>query len=1197
MFEIAVGLGLIGLGALVTSFIFDELTEEEKQKQDDLRNSFESYKVREKEELDNILKRYKITKEEFMKSNDERIANIRSEYLKRNNEASYKFIENIENLITEQLQVKSDIRIEINRAIERMKRLKENGTTFLRNEAMETLERELNEAKNKAYGYESYLKSYKSMYLRPYKKGWKNVDEDFKIFSFILPENAPYVGKLLFLKKEELDEEELSLEISEDLYADYSFNELNVICDFDDDAEIPVLISNGTFVKEEYKMKYELSASKGLFKNNAINQTRVGIEAKVKEHVARENGSHVILLDYNGLELNLYRRNLEDPKRTPPCGASLRVYPYKWDFALKYGISVTEKYTDSIKSFQFSYLPVVFEEDDGYRFIDYVKENNINFNNNEWKIGPLTEEEIPNVVNYKYQFGNDIVFTVALSGSNDKPYFKFKEILELSEVFKPEDIFTVMEATLSLCNEDEICEFDDEYKNLSDLLIMLLNEFKTQKLLKISQKGITYFNKWSEIYDKLINYLEKGKEIICEIDGFIRDKKDRKSGLPIYSANVLNSEQIRNIMNEKENNFYNTFFIEDINKDRAVVEFSATCEKIQMYGNHDGLLEERVLSIFKKEFPYPEIMQKSALSEFRSGRVANSKLKTYLLDSSNIESESSGDTVTEFFNKNLQTNEPQNRSVIRAIEEKNIFMIQGPPGTGKTTVIREIVNQYVKKHPDSRILIVSQANVAIDNVLKGLPKEYYKDMIRCGKEEKIDDELKEISFEHKYKSYIEKINSKADNQNIGLIKWKNIINKQSGRYNSVAGEILLKSHNIIGATCVGLAQKQIGLDRIIFDLVIIDEIGKALPAEILIPLNKAKKVIMIGDHKQLPPTVNQALYDKEKIELQDSTYCKDELFDKCLFENLYENCPNSNKSILKTQYRMPSVIGSMVSELFYDGQLENGEITYNKRPIYFKKNLNILDTSDDKEFFEQKEGQSPIFNLREAEIVLNVVCEIRKEVGRDKKIAIISPYRRQKNVILNYLKSNNVDVVKENIAVNTIDAFQGEEAEIVIYCTTRAKKRTEYFSDLARLNVAFSRAKNELLIIGSLKYFKSYGCDHILNKIAEYIIENGDVISSISFSKSSGFTYISNTSVDEIAASKLESKFYIKLNKIVIPEDFKKTPPDRNKIEKFKTMYNKYGRFDKAITITTDNVIKNGYARYIAANELNLDKVLVEINI
>ena len=93
-------------------------------------------------------------------------------------------------------------------------------------------------------------------------------------------------------------------------------------------------------------------------------------------------------------------------------------------------------------------------------------------------------------------------------------------------------------------------------------------------------------------------------------------------------------------------------------------------------------------------------------------------------------------------------------------------MIQGPPGTGKTTVIREIIRQFVKENINSRILIVSQANVAIDNVLKDLPTELLKDTIRCGNEDKIDDELKKISFENKYNAYIKKINDKLDENHI-----------------------------------------------------------------------------------------------------------------------------------------------------------------------------------------------------------------------------------------------------------------------------------------------------------------------------------------------------------------------------------------------------------------------------------------------
>lgn len=1219
---IAIGLGILGLGALVSSFILDELTEDEKAKQQDLYDNYEYFSSRKEKELKDILNRFNISKEELWNSNNEKIVQARNEYFNKFQDETDEFIIKVQDLLREQLKSKLMIRDEIKVGIDRIKRMRNNQTTFLRHEAMDNLDRELHEALNRTYAYENYLKGYKS-YLYPYIKRKKKIEHDFKMFSFKLPGNSPYTGKLMFMEKELLLKGEISEYVDDIVPIKYIFNEDDIIDELDNKINIPVLVSNSKFNKTTYMSEYELSAAKGYLKDISINQNRIGIEAKVKEHKILKNGTPTIILDYKGLELNLYRNNLENPKRTPPCGTTIRVYPKKWDCALRYTVEVSERYQDSLKSFQFDTLPVVLSDEEGTGFIEYVKENEVDFENNEWKIGPLKESEIPKVSELKIQFGNEILFSVRLEG-DENPYFGFVEILDKKEAFLPEDIFTVMEATLTLCNEDDIEEFEEEnFRNIKNLSIMLFNEFKIQKALKTSHKGMNYFNKWAEINDKLINYLEKGKSVTCEVENFSFHKKDKKSGLAVFIANIVKDDVIKEYIEEVSDKFYQEFFIEDENGDYALVEFSNTGDKLFLYGDHDDIVSKSLLTIFVKVFPYPEIQQKRALADFRSGRITNSKFQSYILDSSNIESNKGMDSINKFYNENLSENIPQKQAVIKVIEEQDIFMIQGPPGTGKTTVIREIIKQHIEKHINDRILIVSQANVAIDNVLKGMPKEFNYKIIRCGKEDKIDEVLKDISFETKYNKYIEKINSKeCSSNNFGLIKWKEIINKGKGKYNSVVGELLLKSHSIVGATCVGLAQKQIGLDRIEFDLVIIDEVGKALPAEILLPLNRAKKIIMIGDHKQLPPTINPVLLDKEKIELHEIEYCKDELFEKSLFENLYENCPSSNKSILKTQYRMPAVIGTMVSECFYNAELENGDITYSYSPIYFRKNLNILDMSKDYEFREHKEGNAPITNDKEAKVVYDVVRAIRSKVGVDKRIAVISPYRRQKSVISSYLREHGINIFEENIAVNTIDAFQGEEAEIVLYCTTRSKKRTNYFSDLARLNVALSRSKNDLLIIGSLNYFRSYGNDHILNKIADYISVNGEIIEYSNVENpmdkiactmeektdnSNEFVDKSNQtkkSIDEsiFTFEKINNsiednkQFLMNINYINVSDEFKCTPPKREKIEKFIKYYLENGKLDKAISIDKNNQIKNGYARYLASLELGLEKILVELN-
>mgnify|MGYP004587717553 CR=1 FL=1 len=172
------------------------------------------------------------------------------------------------------------------------------------------------------------------------------------------------------------------------------------------------------------------------------------------------------------------------------------------------------------------------------------------------------------------------------------------------------------------------------------------------------------------------------------------------------------------------------------------------------------------VTVFNKIFPYPEVQQNRALYKFRCGDIVNSNFKSYILNASNIEGNKKYKNDIEFYNKKLIENRAQKESVVKALSESELFMIQGPPGTGKTTVIREIIRQFVKENINSRILIVSQANVAIDNVLKDLPTELLKDTIRCGNEDKIDDELKKISFENKYNAYIKKINDKLDENHI-----------------------------------------------------------------------------------------------------------------------------------------------------------------------------------------------------------------------------------------------------------------------------------------------------------------------------------------------------------------------------------------------------------------------------------------------
>lgn len=592
----------------------------------------------------------------------------------------------------------------------------------------------------------------------------------------------------------------------------------------------------------------------------------------------------------------------------------------------------------------------------------------------------------------------------------------------------------------------------------------------------------------------------------CELGDFQLKREDKNRKIRIYNATLLNFEALESKLKKIIENRRVEFILENELGQSYDIRFFTEIDdnKVEitekLNDNYIELLKEKEIvekKVYVKRFPYAEIQQKIALNNFLTSDVENPNIKLAMLSGKNIEKVSDEDKkkIDKFFNKNIEKNIYQRKIVEDVMNSKDVFYIQGPPGTGKTTVIKEIILQQLNLNPNSNILITSQTNVAVDNVLKGLNEYRYEieknELLRCGNDEKIADEIKEYGFDYIMENYKKEFKElKVNNENERKIKeiWEGYITETQKLKNEL-GELLLRSKRIVGATCVGIANKKIGLEQMAFDLVIIDEASKALPAEMLIPLNKAKKCVIIGDHKQLPPTLNKALTNEDELEIEDRDYCESELFEKSLFEKLFEEAPDYAKGMLRTQYRMPTSIGNMVSKFFYNGELENGDNCSSKQPLFFEKNLNWLDTSKIKNNIED-DNNSP-FNLVEVKIIKDLIKSIRDR-GIDSKIAVITPYKGQKRELKKALDKENL---KNKVLVDTVDSFQGDEADIVIFSVTRAKKKTEFFSKDARLNVAFSRAKKEFIIVGSIDYFvKKYGKESKLSKIAEFIRENGSII-------------------------------------------------------------------------------------------------------
>ena len=1106
------GLLALGAGALIGAgcYFFNRLTKEEREFQKYLRREHTRYR----EGIERTADEYKTrAKEELIKEyrdaeiNQNLILARAKEMLKKEVDEYYNLLKDgVEKRIADKTKTLN----EVTEHLEELKKVKKENTTYIRSRSYNIIEIELLEARNYLEGYLKYLNEYSNRLNKEFQRNIEQINRgnfykfELEPFEFLLPNYYPYFGKMIEVDSEDIDSEGKFKKNIEGLYypKDFKISDIENLARFKGkDKKISMMI----VMFDKNSKTWEVNIGKGQLIENLMKQPELGIEATVER--CEKNR---IILNYFGVNLLLYLENLKNPRSSILRGSTLTVYPMEIKRELR-GTSmprVTEDIRESTILEYISSIPLIIRKEDEAKFKNYFQEKSKKENLTKntclnWRVGKVEGEENK----LKLQLGESLVFLVEkVITEKREVYLRFLEFIE--EKFKPEDIYLGINGTFITRVESKEKKLSEvELESINTFLLLIELEFKNQEKIKESAPGVVYYNKWVEITDKLVNHMFKDKEsFFCELGDFQLKREDKNRKIRIYNATLLNFETLESklkdisekgrvefILENEVGQYYDIRFFTEIEDNKVEITEKLNDNYIEILKDR-GIVEKEV---YIKRFPYAEIQQKIALNNFLTSDVENFNIKLAMLSGKNIEkvADENKKKIEKFFNKDLERNIHQRKIVEDVMNSKDIFYIQGPPGTGKTTVIKEIILQQLKANPNSNILITSQTNVAVDNVLKGLEEYRYeidkKELLRCGNDEKIAVEIKEYGFDHIMENYKKEFRElKVNNENERKIKeiWEGYINETQKLKNEL-GELLLRSKRIVGATCVGIANKKIGLENMTFDLVIVDEASKALPAEILIPLNKAKKCVIIGDHKQLPPTLNKALTDEEELEIEDREYCETELFEKSLFEKLFEEAPDYAKGMLKTQYRMPTSIGNMVSNFFYDEELENGENCRDKQPLFFEKNLNWLDTSKIKNNMED-DNKSP-FNLVEVNVIKDLIKSIRdKKI--DSRIAVITPYKGQKREIKKALIKENL---MDKVFVDTVDSFQGDEADIVIFSVTRAKKKTEFFSKDARLNVAFSRAKKEFIIVGSIDYFvKKYGKESKLSKIAEFVKENGSVI-------------------------------------------------------------------------------------------------------
>lgn len=597
----------------------------------------------------------------------------------------------------------------------------------------------------------------------------------------------------------------------------------------------------------------------------------------------------------------------------------------------------------------------------------------------------------------------------------------------------------------------------------------------------------------------------------------------------------------------------------------------------------NGVLQE---DVHLETIPFKR--QVNAVDKFEQGDIAESSLCGVLATPSAHSPLVIPHPQLEFFDKRL--NETQQKAVISAIFQKPLFLIQGPPGTGKTTVIVEIVRQILAANPKARILVCSQTNMAVDNVIERLDdkKEDGRRVIRkirlasddAIRKHKISPDAKPFWLKSRLKNWV------ADTKNRGnqvtqkpiirrgqmaralmdargqddayvkreraiwdvMKKWHAFLDARDDEdrcqiRGNVEGGWLplktawLKSMNVVGATCVHIASSEY---RNVFgesyDCLIVDEASKATPAETLIPAALAKQVVLIGDHKQLPPfvTPEREVWEKVRGESADwEDYGIEDIrrrFGVSLFEDLITVFSKDLKLqscqvMLNEQRRMPKQIGDLISGHFYDGNLttpEDGKYAQGKRlalPFKRETSLIFINTAGRG---DARDNQRPSWrqNGCNADVVVETLRCLDRNLKEESDIAVIAGYRGQVDLLEKKIRLDAKSEKYVNLkslsdpgaVVNTVDGFQGRENAIVIYDIVRSSRGADsvgFLDEPRRLNVALSRTQKLLIIVGDAEFLigrakpnpelnpNAEAVKPILGEVAEEIQQQGFMFDSL----------------------------------------------------------------------------------------------------
>ena len=421
-------------------------------------------------------------------------------------------------------------------------------------------------------------------------------------------------------------------------------------------------------------------------------------------------------------------------------------------------------------------------------------------------------------------------------------------------------------------------------------------------------------------------------------------------------------------------------------------------------------------------------------------------------------------------------NPTQEDAVNKVLRAKDVAIVHGPPGTGKTTTLVEAIYETLRR--ENQVLVCAQSNMAVDWISEKLVDRGVN-VLRIGNPTKVNDKMLSFTYERRFESHpdydqlwaIRKaIRDLRAHRKRGDDKYHQKLERLKERATELELRInaqLFDEARVIACTLVGSSSRL--LDGQKFGTLFIDEAAQALEAACWIPIRRVSRVVFAGDHCQLPPTVKSIAALKAGL-------------GKTLMERIVENKPEV-VTLLKMQYRMNEEIMRFSSDWFYGGQVESAPEVKYRSILDLDIPMTWIDTSEFElpedsgmTFKEQFVGESfGRINKAEAELTLLALENYFTKIGKTRilderiDVGVISPYRAQVQYLRRQLKKKEFfKPYRHLISVNTVDGFQGQERDIILISLVRANDDGQigFLRDLRRMNVAITRARMKLIILG-----------------------------------------------------------------------------------------------------------------------------------